>query len=83
MAEFKKVVHTDFFTASGVIKKANKELFDKAELYEITHDEAAVASNKLWIDFIHSFHYPHEHGYRYETNELKDNNTQPLNAEQK
>jgi len=28
MAEFKKIVHTDFFTASAVIKKANKDLFD-------------------------------------------------------
>ncbi len=27
--------------------------------------------------------FKNSHGYRYETNELKDNNTQPLNGEQK
>lgn len=49
-----------FITKLREIEASNKLIFDKFDSKEITMQDAQIMSNKLWKDFIYSFHYPHE-----------------------
>ena len=50
----------NFFKEIQEIKQKNKLLFENVSLGIENDEEAAIKSNKLWNDFIYSFHYPHE-----------------------
>jgi|UppTroSEACRF7005_1034516.scaffolds.fasta_scaffold02990_1 hypothetical protein len=49
-----------FITKLREIEASNKLIFDKFDSKEIDMNEAQIMSNKLWKDFIYTFHYPHE-----------------------
>lgn len=49
-----------FITKLREIEASNKLIFDKFDSKEITMQDAQIMSNKLWKDFIYTFHYPHE-----------------------
>lgn len=68
----------EFFKKLKDIKNKNATILDDLDLERISVEQALIQSNKLWTDFIYTFHYPHEHvDYR---SELKTDieNTQPL-----
>ena len=69
----------NFFDELKVVKQRNKEFFENVTLGTLNDDEAAIASSKLWVDFIYRFHYPHEKvPDDFDTKNITNENTQIL-----
>lgn len=69
----------NFFDELKVIKQRNKEFFENVTLGTLNDDEAAIASSKLWVDFIYRVHYPHEKvPDDFDTKNITNENTQIL-----